>query len=107
MPPLRLTTPTGPGRNMSWGTSPPVPPTLALPGLIMPWLFGPMTKAPAPFARVRTSLASWWGTPSARMWRAGTPASMASSAAALAKRAGMKRRERSTACSFTASATEP
>ena len=56
MPPLLLTTPTGPGRNMRSGTSPPVPPSFALPGLTMPWLLGADDER-APLRRAREQCA--------------------------------------------------
>ena len=76
IPPLLLSTPTGPFWNKRFvtGKSPPVPPIFARPGLMTPWLLGPTSRTPARLAWAIISATSCWGTPSAHTRIIPTPA---------------------------------
>jgi len=83
--PLRETTPTEPGRKM-FGLCPGMMPTKPSPGVTSPAVFGPTICVPARRAASSTAITSCAGMCSVSMTRSFTPAAMASSAAALAKR---------------------
>src|SRR3954452_24494585 len=82
-------------------------PTLDFPGLMRPGQLGPMSRTPFSCASAKNSAVSATGTPSVMMTTSGTPASIASTTAALVWAGGTKITETSAPVFSTASATVP
>ena len=77
-------------------------PTKVSPGVTRPAVFGPMIRVPESFAAAMKYITSWVGMCSVSTTSRRTPASMASSAAALAAIGGMNMTATSIPVSFAA-----